>query len=407
MDRRPVDEGSGASVDIHSTDPWAAVSARLGVLQILPDLGVSGPARAAVDLAASVTAAGGRAVVASAGGPLVGDLLRCGATHITETFSGEGKLGRWANARKLDRIIRRHGISIVHVRVPANAWFYRKAADEAGCWFVATCHGLHETQGPAAAKGGAVLAQAHRVIAVSHTVARHLSAHYPMVGRLSVVPPGIDLQRFDPARVTAERMVDLAQQWRLPDGLPVVLLPGRLSRSRGQKDLIEAMAHPALKSGELHCIMAGEDDGSPGYGIELTRLAERHGQETRLLMANGCRDMPAAYMLADVVVYTRADASGFARVVAEAQAMGRPIVAYDSPLMREQTGEGRMTWLVPPGDRAALAEAVAEALSLSVAERKSLAPEAIAVARRNYNRAASASAMIEILLELLAHAQAA
>jgi glycosyltransferase involved in cell wall biosynthesis len=107
------------------------------------------------------------------------------------------------------------------------------------------------------------------------------------------------------------------------------------------------------------------------------------------------------------VVYARADDSGFARVVAEAQAMGRPIVAYDSPLLREQAGDGRMTWLVPPHDHAALAQAVAEALDLSVAERKALAPEAIAVARRNYNRAHSASAMIEIFLGLLAEAQAA
>ena len=37
--------------------------------------------------------------------------------------------------------------------------------------------------------------------------------------------------------------------------------------------------------------------------------------------------MAAAYMLADVIVYARADSTGFARVVGEAQAMGRPIVA--------------------------------------------------------------------------------
>ncbi len=405
MDTGPVEEGSAGTVAIHSTDPWAALSARLGVLQILPNMGVSGPARAAVDVAAAVAAAGGRAVVVSAGGPLVGDLLRCGAIHVNETLAGEGAYGRWANFRKLTRLIRQHKISIVHVRVPTSALLARRAADAMGCFFVATCHGMHETDGAAAQKGGDVLAQAHRVIAVSHTVARHLSAHYPMSGRLSVVPPGIDLQRFDPARVTAERMVDLAQHWRLPDGPPIVLLPGRLARSRGQKALIEAMA--LLKDRDMHCVMAGEEDGSTGYAQELTRLAEHHGLETRLLLGDGCRDMPAAYMLADVVVYARADASGFARVVAEAQAMGRPIVAYDSPLLREQVGDGRMTWLVPPHDHAALAQAVAEALDLSVAERKALAPEAIAVARRNYNRAHSASAMIEIFLGLLAEAQAA
>ena len=112
-------------------------------------------------------------------------------------------------------------------------------------------------------------------------------------------------------------------------------------------------------------------------------------------------------MLADVVVYARADGTGLARVVAEAQAMGRPVVAYDSPLLREQTSESRMTWLVPPQDRGALAQAIGEALDLTAAERQALAPEASAIARRRYNRATSAAAMIEVFLDLLMDAKAA
>jgi glycosyltransferase involved in cell wall biosynthesis len=129
--------------------------------------------------------------------------------------------------------------------------------------------------------------------------------------------------------------------------------------------------------------------------------------EGRLTIGDDCRDMPAAYMLADVVVYARADGTGFARVVAEAQAMGRPVVALDSPLLREQTSESRMTWLVPPGDRMALAQAIGEALDLSAAERQALAPEASAIARQHFNRATSAAAMIEIFLDLLMSAKAA
>jgi hypothetical protein len=79
MERGPgLPSSPDASDDIHSTDPWAAISDRLGVLQVVPDLGPNGPARAAVDVAVGVVAAGGRAVVVSAGGRLVADLMRCG-----------------------------------------------------------------------------------------------------------------------------------------------------------------------------------------------------------------------------------------------------------------------------------------------------------------------------------------
>ncbi len=395
-----------AADDIHSMEPWPSVSARLGVLQVLPDMMPNGPARAAVDMAAAVAAAGGRAVVASGGGPLVVDLLRCGATHILVPFHGNGALARWSHLRRLMRAIRQYRIAVVHARVPETAWLAKKAAQYSGAWFIVTCHGCHDTSTGAMQRQNAVMATADRVIAVSDTVAEHLRIHYPMPsGRLSVVSPGIDLQRFDPARVSAERIAQLAQQWRLPDGVPVAMLPGRLTRSRGHRALLDSIAR--LGSRELHTVFVAEDPGSPGYRRELVKLAERHGLESKLVIADDCRDMPAAYMLADVIIYSRDDATGFARVVAEAQAMGRPIVAYDTPLIRGQVGDGRMTWLVPPGNGAALGEAMAEALDLSAAEREALAPEANAVARLRYNRATAASAMIEIYLELLTEAQAA
>jgi glycosyltransferase involved in cell wall biosynthesis len=406
MRRQEAAVEDGHDMNAHGQEPWSAISARLGVLQVLPDMMSNGPARAAVDMAAAVMAAGGRAVVASGGGPLVVDLLRCGATHILVPFQNTGAFARWANVRRLMKAMRQYRIAIVHARVPDSAWLARKAAQMSGAWFVVTCHGNHETSTAAARRRNAVMAYAERVIAVSETVAEHLRVNYPMPsGRLSVVPPGIDLQRFDPTRVSAERIAQLAQQWRMPDGVPVIMLPGRLTRSRGHRDLIESIAN--LGSRELHCVFVAEDAGNPSYRRELVKLAQRNGLDSKLVIVDDCHDMPAAYMLADVIVYARADGTGFARVVGEAQAMGRPIVAYDSALLREQVGDGRMTWLVPPGNGEALGEAVAEALDLSAAERQTLAPEANAVARQRYNRATAAAAMIEVYLELLTEAQAA
>ena len=282
-----------AAEDTYSTEPWNAVSARLGVLQVLSDMMSNGPARAAVDMAAAVVAAGGRAVVASGGGPLVVDLQRCGATHIVVPFHHVSAFARWANLRRLMRAIRRHRIAIVHGRMPETAWLAKKAAQICGASFVVTCHANHDASTAVARRRNGVMAHAARVIAVSQTVADHLQANYPMPGgRLLVVPPGIDLLRFDPAHVSAERIAQLAQQWRLPDGVPVIMLPGRLTRSRGHRDLIESIAK--LGGRELHCVFVAEDPSSPGYRRELAKLAQRRGLEFKLVIADDCRDMPAA-----------------------------------------------------------------------------------------------------------------
>jgi glycosyltransferase involved in cell wall biosynthesis len=391
---------------IHSMDAWASIPGRLGVLQLLPNMAPNGLARAAVEAAAAVMAAGGRAVVASAGGPLVPELLRCGAVHELASFSGDGAFGRWASIRRLMRILHEHQIAIVHIREPGAAALARKAASMFGAWLVATCHGTHDDSTPAMQERNAAMAEADRLIAVSQTLAAYLRTQFPTQGREPlVIAPGLDLQRFDPSRVGAERIIQLAQQWSLPDGVPVIMLPGRLTRSHGQRALIEALAR--LGSRELHCVLVAEDSGNPGYRRELTRLAEQHGLTARLSIVDDCRDMPAAYMLADAVVYARPEGCGFARAAAEAQAMGRPLVAYDGPVLRDQTGGGRMTWLVPPDDRSALAAALADALELSAAEREALAPQSIAIARQRYNRADAAAATIELYLGLLIQAEAA
>lgn len=405
METEPGLPHSPGAADTHSTDLWATLSDRLGVLQMVSDLGPSGPARAAVDTAVGVVAAGGRAIVLSAGGRLVADLLRSGVTHIDMPLAGDNAIGRWTNARRLQKLIREHRISIIHTHSLAGAELARKAAQETGAFYTLTCHGLYPADAFVDLGRHGVLEGAKRVIAVSETVADHLARHQPGAGRPMVVSPGIDLPRFDPSRVSAERIIQLAQSWRLPDGPPVVMLPGRLAGSRGQRDLIEALG--LMRERDLHCVFASEAPGNPGYGQDLAALARQHGIEGRLLIGDDCRDMPAAYMLADVVIYARADGTGFARVVAEAQAMGRPVVAYDSPILREQTGESRMTWLVPPGDRGALAQAIGEAIDLTAAERQALAPEASAIARRRYNRATAAAAMIEVFLDLLMEPKAA
>ena len=69
-----------------------------------------------------------------------------------------------------------------------------------------------------------------------------------------------------------------------------------------------------------------------------------------------CSDMPAAYMLSDVVVSASNEPEGFGRVIIEAQAMGRPVVATDHGGARETILPGVTGWLAAPGDPAALAD---------------------------------------------------
>ncbi len=106
------------------------------------------------------------------------------------------------------------------------------------------------------------------------------------------------------------------------------------------------------------------------------RQAERLGVADRVRLVGQCDDMPAALKLADVVVHASTQPEAFGRVVIEAQAMGRPVVASDLGGPVETVEHGVTGWRVPPGDAAALAAALDMVLALPDAERAALAVRA-------------------------------
>src|SRR3954463_8210719 len=84
------------------------------VLQVLPRLVVGGAERGAVDVAAAIQRAGGMAIVASAGGPMVHELERARAMHIKLPLAPKNPFIIWRNAARLARLIRKHKVDIVH-----------------------------------------------------------------------------------------------------------------------------------------------------------------------------------------------------------------------------------------------------------------------------------------------------
>src|SRR3546814_11547069 len=69
----------------------------------------------------------------------------------------------------------------------------------------------------------AVMTRGERVIAISDFIAGHIRENYGIDEfRLRTIHRGVDLTRFDPDRVSAERVIQLSRLWRIPDGVPVV-----------------------------------------------------------------------------------------------------------------------------------------------------------------------------------------
>jgi glycosyltransferase involved in cell wall biosynthesis len=369
------------------------------VLQVLPSLISGGAERGTVELAGALVEAGWTSYVASGGGPLEREVARAGATHLTLPLASKNPLVMRRNTVALVRLIRQLGVDIVHARSRAPAWSACAAASVTGRRFVTTFHNAYGARTALKRRYNSVMARGDRVIAISDFVADHAATVYGIGrDRLRTIPRGVDLEIFDPNRVGAQRVINLARQWRLPDGMPVVMLPGRLTRWKGGLDFIAAVAK--LGRCDVCCVLAGSEQRL-GFRRELEGAIRENGLAGLFRIVEECRDMPAAYMLADVVVSASRDPEGFGRVIVEAQAMGRPVVATDHGGARETIVPSVTGWLVPPREPAVLAAAIGEALSIAVEERQQLAQRSIAHIAARYTRQAMCAGTIRVYEELL------
>ncbi|MBC6441228.1 MAG: glycosyltransferase family 4 protein [Rhodospirillales bacterium] len=370
------------------------------ILQVIPRLEMGGAERAVIDVSRAIIAAGGRALAVSEGGDLEPELLRTKATHIPMGVASKSPLTIQRNASRLADIIRDQGVDLIHVRSRAPAWSALKAARRTGIPFVTTFHAPYNISNGIKKAYNAVMAKGDRVIAISDYVATHVRENYGIGDdRLRRIHRGIDVVTFNPAAVSSERIASLAARWNLPDGVPIVMLPGRLARWKGQHVMIEAMA---LLERDAICLLVGVGAGRKGLRRQLEKAITERGLEGRVVLIDGAQDMPAAYRLADVVVSASIEPEGFGRTVVEAQAMGVPVVATNHGGAQETVEPGATGWLVRPNDPSALAQAVAAGLDLDEEARVKLAAVARARAVERFSRTAMCAATLDVYRELVA-----
>lgn len=342
------------------------------VLQVLPALVTGGVERGTVDVAKALVQAGWKAYVASEGGVMVRELERAGAEHFTLPLASKNPFTIRRNAEKLEELIRRLPVDLVHARSRAPAWSALMAAQATGKPFVTTFHNAYKAHNWFKRRWASAMGRGDKVIAISDFVAGHAHQQFGVpLARLITIPRGIDTARFDPAKVSPERMTQMARAWRLVDGLPVILLPGRLTRWKGHRVLIEALRLLKEKQGraDFVAVLAGDNQGRIDYQRELETQIDQAGLAGAMRLPGPCRDMAAGMMLADVVVSASIEPEGFGRVAVEAQAMGKPVIATDHGGARETVLSGETGWLVPPNDPEALAWALEAALALTPQKR--------------------------------------
>jgi len=372
------------------------------LLQVTPELETGGAEQTTIDVAHGVIAQGGKALVATKGGRMAARLEADGGRLAQMPAQTKNPLVMLGNAARLVDLIRREKVSIVHARSRAPAFSALWAAHATKTPFVATYHGVYNAKSNLKRWYNAVMTKGDLVIANSEFTRAHVIAeHGVSPDRVVAIPRGVDLTRFEPGLVSAERIRVLREAWGVSteDRRLKVLLAGRLTRWKGQALIIEALAKlKAIDDVRVLVLMVGDDQGRKTYRAELEHMIAQAGLRDSVKLCGHCDDMPAAYLLADIAIAPSLEPEAFGRTAVEPQVMGRPVLAADHGAARETVLNGDTGWLVKPGDPEAWAEALSNACEAGAARRQVMGMAARARARKLY----SVDAMVEATLKVYA-----
>ncbi len=369
------------------------------ILQVLPELRSGGVERGTIEIARAIVQAGGKSLVASTGGPMVGQLQKIGALHITLPLASKNPLIMWINSWRLAQVIRKHNIDIIHARSRAPAWSAWLAAQKTGCHFITTFHGTYGLQNEYKKKYNSIMTRGERVIAISHFIANHIQENYDIdPEKLRIIHRGVDLNLFNPQKHSTQHMIELTNEWRLPEEFPLILFPGRFARWKGQEIFIKALAKMPHRN--FFAVLLGDDKGHESYREEIEKLIIDSGLSGHVRIAKHTHYITEAYMLSKLVVATSIQPEAFGRVVLEAQAMGKPVITTNHGGPQETVIDKETGLLIPPNDVDALADAIANVLAMPEDLQKQVERDAIANAQ-NFSLDKMCEQTIRVYQELL------
>lgn len=294
--------------------------------------------------------------------------------------------------------LRRHRTHLVYCLDHSNVlWYGRLAARLAGCPSVAAIHRTRRADGsPSLGRADRLLmGWTKRVIAVSREHGRYLSEDEGLDGRrVTVIHNGVDPGRFPPRR-TGEELAAHRRSLGWPEEEPVVGIVAALRPEKNHRLLLEAAVRiPRERRPHVAIIGAGPTEG------RLHDVVGELGLRSTVHWLGARDDVPDLLASLDLLALcSDPNVETFPMCVLEAMAARLPVVCTDVGSLREMVQDGRTGRLVPPGNPAALADAI-DAILQTPDRGAGLGSAGAARVASEFTRAAMVSRTASLLWEV-------
>lgn len=322
------------------------------VIQILPELNAGGVERGTLEVAARLVKDGHESLVISNGGRLVEELEKAGTRHLTMPVHRKA-IGSLAQVPKLRALFEAEKPDLIHLRSRLPAWLaflaWKSMKRQTRPRLVTTVHGFYSVNAYSA-----VMTKGESVIAVSESVRGYITKNYPKTdaSKIRVIHRGVDEKAYPIGYVPpAEWLAEWQATHPVLLGKTVLLMPGRITRWKGQEDFLQLIATLAGQGMPVHGLIAGDPHPKKlAFLDELKALAETLGITEKVSFLGHRGDLREIMAVSDLVYSFSRDPEAFGRVSLEAMALGKPVIAYNHGGVAEQLQALFPQGLVPVGD---------------------------------------------------------
>lgn len=333
----------------------------LTVVQMLPELDAGGVEQETLEMGRYLSKKGHFSIVISQGGKIVSQLEQEGSAHIKWKRIGEKSPMCLQYIIPLRRFLIQKKVDILHLRSRVPAWIgylaWKSLPKNNRPKLVTTCHGFYSVN-----KISEIMTKGERVTVVSKAIAEHIHDKYNIKrNKIDIIYSGVDQEFFNPDSISTKRIESVKNSWNIKKlTTPIIVLPARLTKLKGHDVFIKSLSMIRDLSWTAICI--GDINEKSSHTKKIRKMIVELNLQNRVALVKHCIDLPAAFMLADIVVSASTKPEAFGKIAVEAQCMGKLVIASAHGGSLETVIDKKTGWLVKPCSSNELSKALKNAI---------------------------------------------
>ena len=333
------------------------------LMQIVQSLHSGGVEQGTIDLSNYLASLKIRNFIISNGGNLLSYLNKQYVEHNILPVNSKNFFKMPFTAKKVNNLIKKSEINILHLRSRAPAWMIPYLAKD-NLKIVSTFHNVYGHENIIKKIYNKKLSKVDKIVAISSYVKNEITNLYKInPDKIKVINRGIDINFFDKDNINQEIFINFLKKNNISPDNKIILFPGRLTKWKGQIEFLNIVS--ALKDKKIIFYFIGDDKNTSYKNKFINEINKKNLNNVCRVLGNlNSEELKIMYKCSDIVISAPLKPEGFGRIISESLAMKKIILAYNYGGAKDQIDKLDDLYKLNPGQLNELKDRILKVLEM-------------------------------------------